>query len=120
MITKERKREIALKNLEKAKAKGYNKGAKHKTTLLRENWEREARDNYLGQVSPFLAKIAKAQLKKAIKEGDVNTQQYIINQAIGRPLTRQETDLTTKGKPIGSIVLPQRNEEYKQNEVSNL
>lgn len=92
--------EIRRNNLIKARKKRAelaSKGLlKNKTTLLKENWEAEARDNYLGQIAPFLTKITKAQLDKAIKEGDSRTQQYIINQAIGKPKDRVETDISSE------------------------
>ena len=97
MVYTKEQRQKTLEKARKVKAEMSKAGTlKHKTTLLKENWEAEARDNYLGQIAPFLTKITKAQLNKAIKDGDSRTQQYIINQAIGKPKDRIEQDISSE------------------------
>lgn len=90
------KRRNNLKKARKVRAEMASKGIlKNKTTILKENWEAEARDRYLAQVEPYLPAITKQQITQA-KTGDAKTQQYIINQAIGKPKERIEQDLSSE------------------------
>ena len=85
----ERKRKAALINLEKARAvakKIRESGGvvKHKTTLLKENIEKELRDNLIGAILPYFPEITTQMIIQALG-GDTKMLQYITNQLVGRP-----------------------------------
>ena len=82
---KVRKREIALKNLEKARKEGkLGKHGKTKYTLLKENIEKDLRDKFISDNLKHFERIVKQMVAQALG-GDGKMQQYIINQLIGRP-----------------------------------
>lgn len=81
---REKKRLICLANLSKARKAGkLGRTGKHATTLLKENIEKELRDNFIAAVMPHLPDITYEMLFQAIN-GDGKMLQYITNQLIGK------------------------------------
>jgi len=70
-----------------------------------------------GQKATYLQILIKKILKKAIIEGDQQTQKLIWNYIDGMP--KQSMDVTSDGESLGVIVLPQRNKEHGEKMATN-
>ena len=78
----EKKRRIALENLKKARA-NFKAGYKWKSTLLKENIEKDLRDNLITAILPYFPDITYQMIYQALG-GDGKMMQYIMNQMVGR------------------------------------
>lgn len=96
-----KKRIIALRNLDIARKSGkLGKHGKYPQTLLKENIEKELRDNLVSALLPFIPELTYEILFQALN-GDTKTAQYIFNQLIGRPKeTIEQTGSTETLKSI--------------------